>query len=103
MHVLQMPRAKYYKQAPPPSLQRCENNVAWIELNQTLRIYYIFRPWAITGGVHGILQRFGTSIHAIDVLVCNANCGLQTEDLSLQIRNDLMRSCRGNTAGKQIH
>ena len=90
--------AKFYKQDPPPSLQGCQDNVAWVEFNQTLRIYYIFRPWAITGGVHGILQRFGTSIHAIDVLVCNDNCGMTDP----QVRNDLMRSCRGNTGGKQF-
>ena len=90
--------AKYYKQEPPPSLQRCEDSVAWFELNQTLRIYYIFRPWAITEGVHGILQKFGINIHAVDVLVCNENCG-QT---GTQVRNELMRSCRGSAGGKQF-
>ena len=92
----------FYKYEPPPSLERCEDNVAWFELNETLRIYYIFRPWAITEGVRGVLEGFNTSLDAMDVVVCNDNCGFKDTASRDHLVNAFKISCPSKVESKQF-
>ena len=69
--------SSYYKQGPPMnSMDRCEDNLAWLEVNRTLRIHFIFRPWAFTDSLESLLRGFsGIGLNDVDVLVCNDRCG----------------------------
>lgn len=67
----------YYRHGPPAdSLDICEDNLAWIEFNKTLRVTFVFRPSAFSEDLETVLSgSTGISLHDVDVLVCNDRCG----------------------------
>mmetsp|Transcript_26475 Transcript_26475/g.67248 ORF Transcript_26475/g.67248 Transcript_26475/m.67248 type:complete len:327 (+) Transcript_26475:238-1218(+) len=80
----------FYKASSPFSLQRCEDNLAWLEFNDSLRLYFVFRPYAFSEDLRVVLQRLAdVKLEDMDFLVCNDRCG----GLGDRIRRSFLASC----------
>lgn len=67
---------KWYKNASVGGGD-CGDHLARVEFGDALHAFFVFRPWAYSVPLAGLLEtKLGLELAEIDALVCNEHCGL---------------------------